>query len=270
MTPVEKLTRLQPARVNVSLVLELELQQIRGVFTEDFVFLPGRQILSLSNAGHRMRIFGIEMRIVGGHQDVILPDFLERLRHVTFVSFAGDIAIALDVFRRRHLQSAGDLREVFGPLPIVVHPMHPVERPFRAALEEGDFELWKFFKHPAKNQCNQGRSAVQHSTQHVSLKEIIEAVSQLPVAVRMAEERHAELFRSLVIRIESWMVYVAITDMGTKMAGFEPQFFDAPAYPPRHRFWTAGGRHGAGKQYVLMALNQLRPPVVVGLRAGEP
>src|SRR5262249_60218220 len=97
-------------------------------------------------------------------------------------------------------------REVLGPLPIVVHPMHPLERPFRAALEEGDFELRKFFKPPAKNQCNQGRSTVQHSTEHVSLEEIIEAVSQLPVAVRMAEERHTQLFCSLVVRIESWMV----------------------------------------------------------------
>jgi hypothetical protein len=42
MTPVEKLKLLQPGRVNVSLVLELEIQQLRGVFTEDFIFLLGR------------------------------------------------------------------------------------------------------------------------------------------------------------------------------------------------------------------------------------
>ena len=98
VTPVEKLTLLQPAHVNISVVLELEVQQLRGVCTEDFIFLLGRQVLSLSNAGHRMRIFGIEMRVVSGHEDMILAHFLERLRHVAFVSFAGDIAISLDVF----------------------------------------------------------------------------------------------------------------------------------------------------------------------------
>ena len=104
--------------------------------------------------------------------------------------------------------------------------MHPVERPFRAALEEGDFELRKFFKHPAKYQGDQSRSAVQDATKHVGLEEIIEAVGQLPVAVRMAEQRHAELFRSRVVRKEGWMVNVAIADVGHQMAGFETQFFD--------------------------------------------
>src|SRR4030095_8231563 len=43
--PVGKLALLQPARIDMICRSKLEVQQCRGVFTEDFIFLLGRQIL---------------------------------------------------------------------------------------------------------------------------------------------------------------------------------------------------------------------------------
>jgi hypothetical protein len=75
--PVGKLTLLQPVRIGmVCRSKKLEIQQLRCVFAEDFILLLRGKIFPLSNAGHRMRVLGIEMRKVGGHQDMIFAYLL--------------------------------------------------------------------------------------------------------------------------------------------------------------------------------------------------
>src|SRR2546429_1525440 len=158
---------------------------------------------------------------------MILADFFERLSHIAFVSFTGNVTVALDVLRRRHFQYPGDLRKIFCPFPIVIHTMHPIERPFGAALEECDFELGKFFEYAAEHERDQRRRAVHHPAEHMGLEEIIEAIRQLAVAIRMTEKRHTQLFRYLIIGIETWVIDVAPTDVGNQMTSLEAQLFRA-------------------------------------------
>jgi hypothetical protein len=100
--------------------------------------------------------------------------------------------------------------------------MHPIERPLRAAFEEGDFQFGKFLEYSSEHQGNQSWSAVHDAAEYVGLEEVIETIGQFAVAVGMTEQRDIQFFRSLVVRIEAGMIQVAVADVRNQMAGFEP------------------------------------------------
>src|SRR6266850_8126383 len=105
----------------------LKPQQASRIFAQDLVLLPRGQVLAGANRGDGVRIFGIEVRIVARHEDMVLPELRDRPLEVVLVGFAGDVAVAPDVFRGGHLEMRRDLREVLRPFPVVVHAVHPVE-----------------------------------------------------------------------------------------------------------------------------------------------
>src|SRR5262249_34527724 len=92
MPTVEKLTLLQPARVNVSLVLELEVQQIRGVFTED---------LALRRNG------STDARKIGGDGVIGRCSSLSRL-----CCFLAHLMIASSISRPNRFERCTEVRHV--------------------------------------------------------------------------------------------------------------------------------------------------------------
>src|SRR2546426_172411 len=81
-------------------------------------------------------VLGVEVGVVRGHEDVVRPQLLhghtQRARHL--VGLHGHVAVTLHVLRRRHAQVDRQvpMLGVLDPLEVVVHAVHPVERPLRA------------------------------------------------------------------------------------------------------------------------------------------
>src|SRR5712691_4138819 len=159
----------------------LKMQQASRIFSEDLVLVPRVEILALAQRRDGMRKLRIEVRIVARHEDVVLAQLGERPREIGFVRLAGHITIAAYVLRGRHLQRAGDLREILRPFPVVVHAVHPVQDPLGAALEEHHLQLRKLLEHASEHQRHQGRAAVGRTPQNVRLVEVVETVDELAV-----------------------------------------------------------------------------------------
>src|SRR5215510_11341082 len=78
---------------------------------------------------------------------------------------------------------------VLEPLEVVVHAVHPVERPLRAALEEDDFQAGELLEDATGHKPHQGLGAVGGPAKDVHSQEVIEAFSDAaPIAVGVAEE----------------------------------------------------------------------------------
>src|SRR6266700_4236887 len=248
----------------------LEPKQARRVLAEDLVLLPPGEILARADARDRVRKLRVEVRIVARHEDVILAQLGDRPREIGLVGFAGHVAVAAYVLGGRHLEHARDLREVPGPLPVVVHAVHPVEDPLGAAFEEDHLELRGFLEHAAQHECDQRRAAVGRAPEHVRLVEIVEPVDQLPIAVRMAEQRHAELLGRLVIGVEARVVEIARAAVGHEVRSPEAELLDAAPQLIGHGLGTAGRRHRDRQKDILVTFHQLRDPVVEKARALAP
>src|SRR5882672_2843607 len=95
----------------------LEAQQASRVLTEDLRLLALVEVLARADRRDRVRVLRVEVRIVARHEDVVLAELRDRAHEVCLVRFAGDVAVAPDVFGRRHLQVPRDLREIPGPYP---------------------------------------------------------------------------------------------------------------------------------------------------------
>src|SRR6267378_4060619 len=171
----------------------LKTKQLSRIFAQNLVLLPSGKVLPLADAGDRVRKLRVEVRIIARHEDAVLAELPDWPLEIGLVRLAGDPAVAPDVFRGRLLQHARNLREILGPLPVVVHAVHPVQDPLGAAFEEHDLETGEFLEHATQHQRHQGRAAVGRAPEHMCLVEIVEAVDELAVAVRVAKERHAEL-----------------------------------------------------------------------------
>src|SRR6185503_14701855 len=82
----------------------LKTEQASRIFAQDLVLLPRAQVLARANRRDGVRILGIEMRIVARHEDPVLPELGDRPLEVALVGFAGDVAVAPDVFGGGHLE----------------------------------------------------------------------------------------------------------------------------------------------------------------------
>src|SRR5438477_8847091 len=138
----------------------LKAEQARRIFTEDFRLLALVEVEAGTDRGDGMRVLGVEVRIVARHKNVVFAELGDRPRQIAFVGLAGDVAIAPYVFRRSPLQVSRDLRKVLGPLPVVVHAVHPVQDPFGAAFEEHHLQTRKLLEHAAEHQGDERGAAV--------------------------------------------------------------------------------------------------------------
>jgi hypothetical protein len=140
------------------------------------------------------------MRVVGSNQHAILAELFERELEQPLVRFTGHVAVLLDVLGRL----ARDLRReaVVHPLVVVVHAVHPIEDPLRAALEEGDAQIRIALEHPTGDEPDEPRRTVERPSQNVHREEIVVAVDQLAKARGMQHQRHVELRRLGIERLE--------------------------------------------------------------------
>ncbi len=248
-------------------IAPVEIQQPRRVLAEDLVLLTLGEVFARADARDSARKLRVEVRIVARHEYAVLAELGDRPREIGFVRLAGHVAVAADVFGRRHAEHARDLRKILRPLPVVVHAVHPVKDPLGAALEEHHLELGELLEHAAQHQRHQRCAAVGRPPEHVRLVEIVEPVDQLAVAVRMAEQRHAELLGRLVVRVEARVVQVARSAIRNEVRGPEAELLHAAAQLVRHGFGTARRRHRHRQKNILMTFHQLRHPIVEKARA---
>src|SRR5712691_3572505 len=245
----------------------LEPQQARGALAQDLGLLQLGEIFSRADVRDGMRKLRIEVRIVARHEYVIFADLGDRPHEIGFVCLAGHVTVAAYVLRGRHLEHARDLRKILRPFPVVVHAVHPVKDPLGAALEEHDLEPGEFLEHAAEHQRHQRRGTVGRASHDVCLEKVVEPVDQLAVAVGMAQQRNAELFRRLVVGVEARVVQIARSAIRHEVRSPEAELLHAAAQLIRHGFGTARRRHCHGQKHILVALHQFRDPVVEQARA---
>src|SRR5690349_15996857 len=75
------------AAADAATTSRLKAQQVRRIFAEDFRFLAFIEVRALAERSHRVRVLGIEVRIVARHEDVVLAELGERPREIPFVRF---------------------------------------------------------------------------------------------------------------------------------------------------------------------------------------
>src|SRR2546422_8532538 len=72
----------------------LKTKQVSRIFAQDLVLLPGGEILALADAGDRVRVLRVEVRIVARHEDAVLAELPDRPLEIGLVRLAGDPAVA--------------------------------------------------------------------------------------------------------------------------------------------------------------------------------
>ena len=152
---------------------------------------------------------------------------------------------------------------VFDPFVIVIHAVHPIDDPFRAALEKGNSKLGEFFKNSPADQTHQSRRAIQGPPQDMHREETIKLFSQVAVSIGMAEKGHIQFLRRLIVGIENRVVESARSQVRDEMSGFETQLLYAAPELVRHFIGTTCGRHGGGPEMIPIIFCKVCHPIVV-------
>jgi len=148
-----------------------------GVVPQDFAPRRLRQGGIVGEVAHGVLgklLRGIGMRIVGGHDEVVVADVLYEAADQLLAGFAADDALPLPVGARQLFRSALPAQGVV--LPVFVHPLQPIRQPAAARFELGDLKLGESLQHSV---CGQGQGS-QHLLQRVAR----DVSSERAVAVR--------------------------------------------------------------------------------------
>ena len=95
------------------------------------------------------------MRVIGGGDEVVVAKGLDDVLHELLVALHRAVALATEVFRRRHREMR-HLAVGLAPLVVLVHAMQPEGQPAALRLQEGEAQARKALHHAAHDDVHAG------------------------------------------------------------------------------------------------------------------
>src|SRR5439155_25823530 len=117
-----------------------ELVEPPAVVGEDLALLRVGEVTAVPDLVDRGGETMVPVGEVGGVDDLVLADELEGLGQEPLVRLAREIDLPRPHVVARLLPEGGRL-DLAALVVLVVHPLHPVRRPARPCLEEGEAEV---------------------------------------------------------------------------------------------------------------------------------
>ncbi len=207
------------------------------------------------------------MGIVRGEKDHVFADAVEHVGQGGLLRFGGEKPVAAGhVLARLGLEQRG-----FGLpfLPLLVHAIHPVGHPARAAFKKSDAQFGKFFRHAAVHQ----RGAVDQSFNRpadrmLEEKRIVANLARRPLAGVVHEQRRVQPLKLLVNGPEFRFAQMLFHTEGSDRNAGEAELRDRAI-----GFCNRGGDILKGRQADALEarafLAVLGDPVVVGAAIGR-
>ena len=124
---------------------------------------------------HRLRVFRIAVRVIGGCDEVVVAHRGDDMRHELFVALDRAEPLPPEIFRWRHRQM-GHLAIGLAPLVMLVHPVEPERQPAALSFEERKAQPREAFHDAAHDDVHAGEHLLHRVRRDVRDPHVLEAV----------------------------------------------------------------------------------------------
>src|SRR6267143_2139075 len=191
--------------------------QPRAVVPQDLRFRLIAHALAPDELLDGGREEAVGVRVIGGHDDVVVADRVHHMPQDLLVGVRRDVALPEELLAREcgylHLRAGAEL------LPGLVEAPEPPGEPAARALEEGAAQPGVTFEHAPGGEAREGEhelhriapGAADDASVRVVEETVGDVVAQRGLPGRVEPDGHAELLDRVPERLELWFVDVVAT-----------------------------------------------------------